>query len=79
MIKLYKRNLTTTYVAASAVMQVTVADTSSQWHGTKALVKLFDGEVLEVSNTADSIVKAVEAELQKEKAPLPIPAAPQPL
>ncbi len=50
----------THHVAASAIAKVTEAGTSSQWHGIRSYVKLFDGEVLECSETIDHIMKMID-------------------
>lgn len=42
-------------VAPSAIACITEASTSSQWHGIRAYVKLFDGKVIEVCETMDHI------------------------
>ena len=40
-----------------AIATITEAGASSQWHGTRAFIKLFDGTKLEVSETIDHINK----------------------
>ncbi len=49
----------THYVASNNIARVTEASTSSQWHGIRAIVRLFDGDVLECSETADYIHAAL--------------------
>lgn len=55
-----------------AVAHITVAGTSSQWHGIRAIVRTFDGHVIEARETAAAIMTAIE----KDGAVLT--AAPQP-
>ncbi len=43
-----------------AIAMITEASVSSQWHGIRAFVKLFDGKTLEVSETIDHISKLLE-------------------
>jgi NTP pyrophosphatase (non-canonical NTP hydrolase) len=50
----------TNYVSAKNIARITEASTSSQWHGIRSIVRLFDGETLEVSETADWISAEVE-------------------
>lgn len=50
------------YVAPSAIAQISEASASSQWHGIRCYVKLFDGTVIESGDTADRIVAATEKE-----------------
>ena len=49
-----KRNL-----ATAAIVRVDEACTSSQWHGICAIVRMFDGQVLEVKQRADDIVRLI--------------------
>lgn len=49
----------THYVAPTAIARVTEAGVSSQWHGIRSIVKLFDGTVLECSEVASDINKKV--------------------
>ncbi len=51
----------THYVAPDNIARVTEASTSSQWHGIRAIVRLFDGDVLECSDTAHEINAAIVA------------------
>jgi hypothetical protein len=46
---------TTHYVAPSAVARITEAGLSSQWHGIRSIVRLFDGSVIECSEVASDI------------------------
>lgn len=46
---------TTHYVAKENIARITEAGTSSQWHGIRSYVKLFDGTTLECSETASYI------------------------
>jgi hypothetical protein len=45
------------YLAPSAIAQVIEAGASSQWHGIKAIVRTFDGRVLEVREEFKDIMK----------------------
>jgi hypothetical protein len=47
------------YVAAQAILRVTEAGASSQWHGIRSIVRTSDGAVLECSETAKSIFEAI--------------------
>ncbi len=49
----------THYVAPDNIARVTEASTNCQWHGIRAIVKLFDGTVLECSETAHDINAAI--------------------
>ena len=51
---------TTHYVAPDGICQVTEACVSSQWHGIRSIVKLFDRTVLECSESAGDIRAAIE-------------------
>lgn len=51
----------THYVAPSNVARITEAGASSQWHGIRSIVRLFDGEVLECSEVAHDIQRLVNA------------------
>lgn len=64
MIKLTSPNssgYTTHYLAPQAIAQVTEAGVHSQWHGIRSYVRTFDGAVLECSETAHEINRAIEA------------------
>lgn len=50
------------YVAPAAISRITEAGTSSQWHGIKSIVRLFDGGVLECSESASSISELANEE-----------------
>lgn len=60
MIRVADINGQTHYLAASAIARVTEAGASSQWHGIRAYVKLFDGTTIEAQETADDIRARVE-------------------
>lgn len=62
MIKLTSPKGTTQYVAPSAIALITEAGNSSQWHGIRAYVKLFDGKTIECSETADEIALQIGKE-----------------
>jgi hypothetical protein len=65
MIKLTSRiasGATEHYVASRAISQIREAGSSSQWHGIRAYVTLFDGQVIEVEETASEINKLIEKE-----------------
>ena len=48
------------YVAPGAIAKLTEAGTSSQWHGIRCFVKLFDGTTIESGYTADYIADSIE-------------------
>ncbi|MGE8466409.1 MAG: hypothetical protein ACN6QE_09790 [Pseudomonas putida] len=60
MIKLTGINRNKLYLAPSAIASVTEAGASSQWHGVCAIVRTFDGQVLEVRERADDVVRQVK-------------------
>lgn len=65
MIKLTSRTSSGTtehYVATSAIARISEAGASSQWHGIRAHVTLFDGQKLEVEQQASEINKLIEQE-----------------
>ncbi len=49
-------------LAAQAIASVKETGASSQWHGIRAIVKCFDGEIIEAQETRDTIVKEWEAQ-----------------
>ena len=57
MIKLTGNNGNAHYLAPAAIAGVTEASTSSQWHGIRAIVRTFDGQVLEVRERAADIAQ----------------------
>lgn len=50
------------YLHKDAIARVTEAGTSSQWHGIRSVVKCFDGQVIECSDTAQAIAQQIEAQ-----------------
>ncbi len=50
------------YVAADAVASITETGASSQWHGIKCIVKLFDGSVIECGDECAAVAAAVQRE-----------------
>jgi len=62
MIKLTTPTGTTRYVAPTAIACITEAGASSQWHGIKSYLKLFDGTTIECSETAEQVNAAIAAE-----------------
>ncbi|MBH3395820.1 MULTISPECIES: hypothetical protein [Pseudomonas] len=59
MITLTDSNGLKRYLAPAAIARVDEACTSSQWHGICAIVRTFDGQVLEVKQRADDIVRLI--------------------
>lgn len=59
MIELHDANGRARFVAAEAIASVAEAGNSSQWHGIRSFVKLFDGEVIECSKPAADVAAAV--------------------
>lgn len=49
------------YVSAGAIAQITEAGASSQWHGIRSIVRLFDGRVIESRDSADELAAAINA------------------
>lgn len=49
------------WVAPAAVASVTEASASSQWHGVKAIVRLFDGTLIEAQDEAKRIAERIAA------------------
>jgi len=47
-------------VHPDAIAKVTQASTSSQWHGIRAIIKLFDGSTLEVSESLEEVLALIE-------------------
>lgn len=60
MIQLTGINRNAIHLAPTAVASVTEAGASSQWHGICAIVRTFDGQVLEVRERADYIVRQIK-------------------
>lgn len=59
MIELVTYDGHTMFVAPSAIASVTEAGTSSQWHGIRSIVRLFDGKAIEASQTAQWVVEQI--------------------
>lgn len=59
MLKLTGANRNVIYLAPAASASVTETCTSSQWHGICAIVRTFDGQVLEVKQRADDVVRQI--------------------
>lgn len=57
MIRITNINGQAHYIAPTAIASVTEAGASSQWHGIKCVVKLFDGERIEAQETARDIAE----------------------
>lgn len=55
------------YVAANNIARLTEASASSQWHGIRTIVRLYDGATMEAQERIEDLRKLVEAEMQKEK------------
>ncbi len=52
---------TTQYVSPQAIDFVIAAGPSSQWHGIRCYVHLFDGGTIEVAETADDVLRLITA------------------
>lgn len=50
---------TTHYVHHEGIARITEGGASSQWHGIRAYVRTFDGQVLECSETAEWIEEQI--------------------
>lgn len=48
------------YVSPDAVASIQEAGTSSQWHGIRSFVKLFDGRLIESSEDAALIAERID-------------------
>lgn len=55
------------FLAAENISSIRETESSSQWHGIRAVVKTFDGQALEVGDTAKEIAAKVDAELLSKK------------
>lgn len=62
MIELTDINGHTHYIAADNICRVTEAGVSSQWHGVRSYVKLFDGATVECQQDAKTVATRVAAE-----------------
>lgn len=60
MIHLTGINRNAIHLAPAAIASVTEAEASSQWHGVCAIVRTFDGRVLEVRQRADDIARQIK-------------------
>jgi len=60
MIELTTNTGTKHYVHKDAIAQITVAGVSSQWHGIRCYVKLFDGTVIDCRDTAAEVASMME-------------------
>jgi uncharacterized protein YlzI (FlbEa/FlbD family) len=49
------------FVSPQAIASVCEAGVSSQWHGTRAIVRMVDGRVIEVSESAAEVSEMVDA------------------
>ena len=47
------------FLAPSAIAQIYEAGASSQWHGIRAYVKTFDGQTIEVRESASEIIAEI--------------------
>lgn len=59
MITLTDSNGLKRYLAPDAIARIDEACTSSQWHGICTIVRTFDGQVLEVKQRADDVVRQI--------------------
>lgn len=59
MVKMTDRNGLARFVAASAIASISEASASCRWHGTRAIVKLFDGTLIETQESATDLARAV--------------------
>ena len=49
------------YVSPANIARVTEPGASSQWHGIRSIVRLFDGDVIEAQQSAAEVIAAVSA------------------
>lgn len=61
MIKLTNTYGKTIFLAVAAIAEVLEASDSSQWHGTRAYIRTFDGRTLELQQSAQEIAKLISA------------------
>lgn len=61
MIRITDSEGTDHYVAPANIARVVVAGTSSQWHGIRSIVKMFDGATIEAQQEAQAIADQVDA------------------
>lgn len=50
------------FLSANAIASITEASDSSQWHGVRAVIKLFDGRTIECQESAKDIAKFVSGD-----------------
>ncbi len=62
MIKLTDINSLTHHVAAENICRISEAGPSSQWHGIRSIVKLFDGQTIECQESAQTVADRVAGE-----------------
>lgn len=48
------------YLAAAAIASIAEASTSSQWHGVRSIVKLFDKTIIEAQEPAGEIASVLD-------------------
>ena len=63
MIKLTETRSGPIYIAADQVAKIITPSPATQWHGTRAIIKMKDGSMHEVEETADKVAAAVEEEM----------------
>lgn len=64
------------WYAAAAIAGVSEPGPSSAWHGARAFLRLFNGAVIEVAESAEEIGRRIAAELATPRAPDAQNAAP---
>jgi hypothetical protein len=62
MLQLTDINGATHYIAADNICRITEAGLSSQWHGIKSIVRLFDGATIECQQDAKTVATRAAAE-----------------
>ena len=62
MIEIHAYSGATHYLAPTAIARIEQACPSSQWHGIKSVVHLFDGKSIECVQPAAEVRRLVEAE-----------------
>jgi hypothetical protein len=53
------------YLAPAAIASVSEAGTSSQWHGIRSRVRMFDGRTIEARDTVDEIAARLAKEAEE--------------
>ena len=69
MISISDHNGRAHHLALAAIARVSDSSDSGKWHGIRAYVHLFDGEVIEAREEVAHILRQIEAEERRQSAP----------